>query len=246
MKKEYFIAGISIAVAIIIAIVFIPYSFTAKTQLEYPGIRIYEVVNTIERLLSKGFDFEVVVEGKDYYDREIKLKGHVVNTGRGYFVLATENGFRIIEGPLGTKDVRADKIKINVKEPVVIEAIFPPEKGKKLVLKNFEKYKSSIVLKNSNMSLMEIQNLKNQFPDFYSVDKKIEFEFLKSDILIVLNYPVNTQAISKFLEKVNYTEFVTGYSYYYTYANSEEEAKKKIERLRKEGAVLVNFYTLWG
>ncbi len=245
MKKEYIITGISIGIAIIIAIIFIPYSFTTKMQLEYPGIRIYETVNTIERLLSNGFNIEVTVEGRDYYDREIILKGSVINTGKGYFILATEKGFRIVEGPLGVKDVKADRIRIKVNSPIVIEGVFPPEKGKKLLLKKFEKYKSSIVFKNSNISLIEIQNLKNQFQNFYSVNKKMEFETLKNDILIVFNYPVDTEIISKFLDKVNYTEFITGYNYYYTYANSEEEAKEKIEKLRMEGAVLVNFYTLW-
>lgn len=249
MKKEYTIAGISVAVAITIAILFFPSSITEKTKIEYPGIRIYEAVNTIERLLYKGFDFEVEVEGKDYLNREVKLEGYVINTGNGYFILATEgnksNNFRIVEGPLGSKDIRADKIRIIAKSPFVIEAIFPPQSGEKLLLKQFEKYKSSIVFKNANISLIEIQKLKNIFPNFYSVDEKIKTKIFGNEILMVINYPVSTNSIAEFLKKINYTEFITGYNYYYTYANSEEEVKDKIEKLRKKGAVLVNFYAFW-
>ncbi len=219
------------------------YFFSQQFSLEFPGIKIYDAVYTINLLGAKGINFTVEVFGKDLEDNSVHLKGRVVGCGRGYFFLETEEKrIRIIEGPLGYKDVRASWIKIIPQYRFSVEALFRPRTGKKFTI-IFSRcfYEGSVALDEASITPSKLLLLKSTFPELKG-EERIEIKQLNNGIILRFLYPIPCKIAEKLVNSFNYTRFSTDYERYFLPAESMDEVKNLEKMLINRGAVLVNYH----
>ncbi len=219
------------------------YFFSQKFSLEFPGIRIYDAVYTINLLGAKGINFTVEVFGKDLEDNDVHLKGRVVGCGKGYFFLETkEKRIRIVEGPLGYKDIRASRIKIIPHYRFSVEALFPPHAGKNFSVKFSDCfYEGSVALDKASITPSKLLLLESVFPELKG-EERIEVKQLKNGIILRFLYPIPCKIAEELVNSFNYTHFSTTYERYFLPAESMSRVKSLEKMLISRGAVLVNYH----
>jgi len=188
-------------IAIIGLIFVLNYIFIPKNVLKYSGLQIYEAIQKYDYLSSRGFNTTVVIKGQD--DRgEVELKGEVTEALSGMLTLYTNETCRIIEGLLGTKDVRAIEIYFLVEKPISIEMIYPSESelDKFLTLLNLaDKIKGEFAFTTvkpiTSTIILKVKNLNQRC--FATSD--IEVETYSSDFILKVEKPIRTRDIAEMI-----------------------------------------------
>lgn len=233
MKKNKELIVIILMLAVIITILVSFYSTEGKTELEYKGIEIYQAIDKAQYLNSHGFVYNVYVEGKNRQGKTINLKGKVLDTERGFFVVNSDKGVRIVEGPAGKQDIKSTSIIFKTNMPYVAELVYPPYSGFNEFSDKLDKYrkiKGSISVEtNSPISPIILQEIENMDTNFY-FSKYIQIKNFLKGFKILLKQPINSQKLNNILLSVNKTygikDIKTGKIYFYRGVDSEEEIKQ--------------------
>ncbi len=234
----------SFTLCLIVASIAVYFYFSSQGfSLEFSGIRIYDAIYTINLLTTKGINFTVEVLGKDLEGNVVDLKGRVVGCGKGYFFLETKSKrIRIVEGPLGYKDVRASWIKIVPQYRFSVEALFRPRAGKKFtIIFSHCFYEGSVALDGASITPSKLLLLESIFPELKG-EERIEIKQLNTGIILRFLYPVPCEIAEKLVNSFNYTHFSTDYERYFLPAESMDEVKNLEKMLINRGAVLVNYH----
>lgn len=210
---------------------------------KYTGIQIYDAIRDYGSLESRGFDVIVTVEG-DSNNLPLRLEGRIVETRPGWFTMNSGNMYRIVEGPMGSKDILASFIYFNVSPGISVEAVFGPEKGENFAFRpGFRRVKGSIAFDNADIPPTLLQELRNSDQEFYSITfDRIEITPFKSGFIMDIKVPVRVSEIEGLVSKIENGNFQTGNMYYYTSADDENDIPAVRQNLEEMGAVLVNYY----
>ena len=209
----------------------------------YPGVQIYDAIRDYKTLDPRGFDVLVRVEGKSG-GSPVALEGKVAEASTGWFILSQGGMDRIVEGPMGSKDVLADLIVFEVAPRISVEAVFPPQETERFSLREgFRKVKGSIALDDASLSPTAVQELRNLNQEFYSLTPgRMEIVTIGSGLIMDIKVPIGTEELGRLLSGIAPGKVRTGYMYYYTGAEDEKQAEEIRSRLEGDGAVLVNYY----
>jgi hypothetical protein len=209
----------------------------------YNGVQIYDAIRDFRSLEHRGFDVTVRVEGTSN-DKPVQLTGSIVETYAGWFILNSEGAYRIVEGPMGSKDVLANLIYFDVSPTLSVEAVFEPETMTKFSLKEgFRKVRGSIAFDASSISPTLFQDIRNLNQEFYSLTpNRIEVTQIGSGFVLDIKVPVRISEINELVSKIDSGEVRTGYMYYYKGADDENDIPEIRQDLEGKGAVLVNYY----
>jgi hypothetical protein len=234
-----------IAIVILIIAAFLVVENTLlrpTTVFRYTGIQIYDSIRDYNNLEDKGFDIVVNVQGTSD-DERVELSGRVVEKYAGWFVMRTGNRYRIIEGPMGSKDVLSDLIYFNVSPRISVEAIFPPQKGEFSFQEGYDKIRGSIAFDNAEIEPTLVQELRNMNEEFYSLTPgRIDVATFGSGVIIDIKVPVDVEDLAAFMGSIDASEAQTGYMYYYTGVEDEDDIGDVKRQMESDGAVLVNYY----
>lgn len=213
------------------------------TVFRYTGIQIYDAIRDFRNVEYRGFDVIVNVEGMRN-NMPITAKGRIIETSTGWFIMENESVFRIVEGPMGSKDILANHIYFNVSPKVSVEAVFPPESSNNLVFKKgFRKVKGSIAFDNARIEPTLLQELRNTDNGLYSLTpSNIEVINYDNGFIIDIKVPVPVSEIEELVSRIESDRIQTGKMYYYTGAKSVEDVNDIREDLEKMGAILVNYH----
>jgi hypothetical protein len=210
---------------------------------QYSGIQIYDVVRDLRSLESNGFDVTVSVQGTSSGE-PVSLTGKAVETYTGWLMIKSGNAYRIVEGPMGSKDVLANAIYMDVSPKVSVEAVYPPGNGPFRLRDGFRKVKGSIAFDGASIEPTALQKARNANEEFYSLlPGRIEVIPYGTGFILDVEVPVDVEDLSVLLSGINATSVQTGYMYYYASADDENDAQRIRESLEADGAVLVNYYT---
>lgn len=230
MRRVYL--AVFVILLAVLVLVLVNYSILKTPgRMVFNGVRIYDAIKSYNYLASNGFDVGVSVTGRDYTGM-VSLEGAVVEVHYGWFILDTGKGYRIVEGPMGSQDVRADSISFTVSPAVTVEAVYPPaELGMNdLIINGFDKFKGSIALETGETPTAGlIQGIRNNDREVYlSLEKTIKVEAYNRGIIINIEMPIGMgtlgEMISLINEEVKINKISTGYRFYYTGAGDDKEA----------------------
>ena len=212
----------------------------------YNGIQIYDAIRDFRDLESRGFDVVVHVEGTSG-NKPVKLSGQMAETYAGWFVMsdAGKEGInRIVEGPMGSKDVLASLIYFDISPTISVEAVFEPEKAQKLDLKEgFRRVKGSLSFDDATISPTMLQELRNLNGEFYALTpNRIEVIPFGSGFIMDIRVPVPVADLNGLVSRIGAGNVQTGYMYYYTEADDENDIPALRKDLEGKGAVIVNYH----
>lgn len=235
-----------VAIIIIIVALFLVLENTLvkpPSVFRYPGVQIYDAVRDYKRLETKGFDVTVHVEGTSE-GMPIELGGKVTETYAGWFVINSNGVYRIVEGPMGSKDVLSNFIYFNVSPMISVEAIYEPEKTDKFAFREgFRRVKGAIAFDNVTIATTLIQELRNLEDGFYSfTPDRIEVTTFSSGFILDIKAPLPVAVIESLLDKIESSGVQTGYMYYYTGVYDESDIPNIKRELEKGGAIFVNYH----
>ena len=243
MKLE---RGHKIVIVILFIVAFIVIenvAFRPEGVFRYSGIQIYDVVRDLRSLESNGFDVTVNVQGTSAGE-PVSLTGKAVETYTGWLLLKSGDTYRIVEGPMGSKDVLANAIYFDVSPKVSVEAVYPPQKGLFRLKEGYRKVRGSIAFDDASIAPSVIQQARNANEEFYSLlSGRIDVIPYSSGFILDVKVPVDVEDLSALISGIGSTSVQTGYMYYYASADDENDAQSIRESLEADGAVLVNYYT---
>jgi hypothetical protein len=126
-KKNGKLAGVNIIDAfVVLLLIFLVFSFTSKIlndDLTFSGDEMYNAIQGYNKLESKGFLVEAMVEGKWIVDEtDFNEQGLIINTQSGGLLLKTDKGDKLwIGGSMAyIEDIAANKITFKIKDNYVI------------------------------------------------------------------------------------------------------------------------------
>ncbi|MBN2330193.1 MAG: hypothetical protein JXC85_00080 [Candidatus Aenigmarchaeota archaeon] len=218
-----------------------------STVFRYNGVQIYDAIRDFRNLESRGFDVTVHVEGSSG-GQPFLASGGIVETYTGWFVLKTDDSYRIVEGPMGSKDVLAGLIYFDVSPAFSVEAVYEPyESGTFSPRFSFEhgfrKVRGSIAFDKAEITSTAVQRLRDLNEEFYSVTpNRIQVTPFGTGIILDIKVPVPVSELEELVESIGSGRIRTGYMYYYTGADDEEDINEIKKDLESKGAVLVNYY----
>jgi hypothetical protein len=208
----------------------------------YTGIQIYDAVSEFRNLESKGFDVTVTVQGSSEGE-PVSLTGKIVETYAGWFVMKSSGAYRIVEGPMGSKDVLASLIYFDVSPRISVEAVYPPGGEGFSLRTGFRKVKGSIAFDGAEVTPTFLQRMRNENEEFYSLTpNRIEVETFGSGFILDIKVPVTVAEVQYLLESVDAKGVQSGYMHYYTGADDEEDIGDVRKDLEAGGAVLVDYH----
>ncbi|MFH0956853.1 MAG: hypothetical protein V1813_03250 [Candidatus Aenigmatarchaeota archaeon] len=218
-------------------------AFVPEGVFRYSGIQIYDVVRDLRSLESNGFDITVNVQGTSA-GKAVDLTGKAAEIYTGWFLLKSGETYRIIEGPMGSKDVLASAIHFDVSPAVSVEAVYPPERGPLRLKEGFRKVRGSIAFDGASITPTVLQQARNANEEFYSLlPGRIDVIPYGSGFILDVKVPVDVEDLSLLLSGINASSVQTGHMYYYASADDESDAQSIRESLQASGAILVNYYT---
>lgn len=238
-----------VAAVIIIIAAFLIFENTLlrpATVSRYNGIQIYDAIRDYRTLESRGFDVVVHVEGSSG-GLPVALSGQMAETYAGWFVMSDSSNVginRIVEGPMGSKDVLANLIYFDVSPKISVEAVFGPEKASELSLKEgFRRVKGSISFDDASITPTILQELRNLNGEFYSLTpNRIAVIPFGSGFIMDIKVPVPVTELEGLIKKIGSGNVQTGNMYYYTEADDENEIPALRQDLEGKGAVIVNYH----
>ncbi len=209
----------------------------------YNGIQIYDAIRDFRSLESKGFDVVAHVQGTSGGE-PVQLSGPIVETYAGWFIMESGDVYRIVEGPMGSKDVLASLIYFEVSPTLSVEAVFEPhESGAFEFEPGFRKVKGSMAFDNAVMTPTMLQDLRNLNAEFYSLTpNRIEVTPFTTGFILDVKVPVPVSELQEFIGRIGSGNVRTGYMYYYTGADDEDDIPEIRQDLEGKGAVLVNYH----
>jgi len=241
VDKSYKIAAVVIIIAAFL--IFENTLLRPAPAFRYNGVQIYDAIRDLKGLDYRGFDITVHVEGKSN-NALLKMEGKVTETSAGWFIINSGNAYRIVEGPMGSKDVLADLIYFDVTPRISVEAVFSPEKtGKFLFKPGFRKVMGSIAFDNARIDPTLLQQLRNLNSEFYSLNPgRIEITTYGSGFILDMKSPVSISELEGLVGRIDSVSAQTGYMYYYAGADDENAIQNVRQEMEGKGAVLVNYY----
>ena len=209
----------------------------------YTGIQIYDAIRDFKSLEQKGFDVIVNVQGMSD-SKPLQARGSIAETSTGWFLMKSNGLCRIVEGPMGSKDILANLIYFEVSPTISVEAVFGPEKTTDFAFKTgFRRVKGSIAFDDASISPTLLQELRNTNKEFYSLSPgRVEIIPISSGFVLDIKVPVPISEISGLVGNIKSDSVQTGYMYYYTGVDDENEIQGIRQDLEGKGAILVNYY----
>ena len=209
----------------------------------YSGIQIYDAIRDFRTLDSRGFEASATVVGKAS-GTPIVLKGAVVDTYPGWFIVDSEGMSRIVEGPMGSNDVLADAISFEVSPRISVEAVYRPERSSAFRLRTgFRKVRGSIAFDNARMTPTLLQEIRNLNQELYSLSSgRVDVMTLGSGFILDIKSPLPVAQVARLVSGIGSDSVQTGYMYYYSGADDEKEIPNVRSQLEASGAILVNYY----
>jgi hypothetical protein len=241
MEKSHKIA----AVVIIIAAFLVAQNTLLKpaSVSRYNGVQIYDAIRDFKSLENRGFDVTVNVQGTSGGE-PLAASGRIVETYAGWFVLGTGGGYRIVEGPMGSKDILANMIQFDVSPELSVEAVFGPVEGRTFSFREgFRKVKGSIAFEDAAITATMLQRLRDLNEEFYSLTpNRIVVTSYGGGLILDIKVPVAIQELEELVGGLGSGMIRTGYMYYYGGADDEDDIPAIRQDLEGKGAVLVNYY----
>jgi len=212
----------------------------------YNGVQIYDAIRDFRSLDYRGFDVMVRVEGTSD-SKPVQATGPVVETYAGWFIMKSGSTYRIVEGPMGSKDILASLIYFDVSPTISVEAVFEPGAATKTTgfafEQGFRKVRGSIAFDDAAIPPTLLQDLRNLNQEFYSLTpNRIEVTPFSSGFILDVKVPVSVSAMNELMSKIKGEDIRTGYMYYYTGVDDEDDIPSIRQDLEGKGAVLVNYY----
>ncbi len=238
-EKNNIVLSLGIFIVIIAAIGVILYN-KPDNSLQYDGVRIYDAIRKYNELSRKGFSVSADIRGRDS-EGLVNLNGEVVEGNSGFFVVRDGERYRLVEGPLGSQDIRADIITFSVEEPISIEFSYSNIDSFEeflSLLKESERFRGAISFTTKEpLNSIIFQEMKNTGFVIYGQngDNFVSFE---NGMYVEIKESVDSESLAENLEEVNselnITDFLSGRVFVFTGAGNDEKAEEVIQERNYE------------
>lgn len=174
-----------------------------------------------------------MVTGKNLKGETVGVKGEIMDTGDGFFLLNSTKGMKIVEGPAGKQDIKAREIVFLLENPKVVEVVHPPFNNLTSFIDSLDKYekvKGTVAINTEKrMEPTLFQEIENFDHNIYSSTNTFLHSY-SNGVWFKLDLPVETEEMISFLEefdsKCGIKEIKTGKIYFYKGVKSDEEFKE--------------------